>query len=102
MRGYVTVMMAERQACLDDLAAYGFTPAVYGSSGASGPPPAAHEPTRGKPDAASVAVVVPLSRPAVPAPRRWRGCRAGQAAANAIVRPPGAGGPQLGYPLGHA
>jgi hypothetical protein len=26
MRGYVTVMMAERQACLDDLAAHGFTP----------------------------------------------------------------------------
>ena len=39
MRGYAAVMMAERQACLDDLAAPGLTPAVYGSSGASGHPP---------------------------------------------------------------
>ena len=39
MRGYVAVMMAERQACLDDLAPHGLTPAVYGSSGASGHPP---------------------------------------------------------------
>jgi hypothetical protein len=30
MRGYAAVMMAERQACLDDLAAPGLTPAVYG------------------------------------------------------------------------
>jgi hypothetical protein len=44
MRGYVAVVMAERQACLDDLAAPGLTPAVYGSSGDSGPPPTAHEP----------------------------------------------------------
>lgn len=44
MRGYVAVMMAERQACFDDLAMPGLTPAVYGSSGASGPPPTAHEP----------------------------------------------------------
>jgi hypothetical protein len=29
MRGYVAVMMAERQDCLDDLAAHGLTPAVY-------------------------------------------------------------------------
>jgi hypothetical protein len=33
MRGYAAVMMAERQACLDDLAAPGLTPAVYSSSG---------------------------------------------------------------------
>ena len=32
MRGYVAVMTAERQACLDHLAAHGLTPAVYRSS----------------------------------------------------------------------
>jgi hypothetical protein len=30
MRGYVAVMMAERQVCLDDLTAHGLTPTVYG------------------------------------------------------------------------
>ena len=37
MRGYVAVMMAERQACLDDLAPHGLTPAVYGLERGPGP-----------------------------------------------------------------
>ena len=44
MRGYVAVMMAERQACLDDLAAHGLTPAVYRFKRGLRSSPAAHEP----------------------------------------------------------